>query len=41
VASSFSLVSSLLEQDGVRMEKMKDIATLAITEIIGITLEQK
>ncbi len=41
VASSFSLVSSLLEQNGVRMEKMKDIATLAITEIIGITLEQK
>lgn len=41
VASSFSLVSSLLEQDGMRMEKMKDIATLAITEIIGVNPAQK
>jgi adenylate cyclase len=37
VTSSFSLVSSLLEQDGTRLEKMKDIATLAITEIVGIS----
>lgn len=41
VASSFSLVSSLLEQDGMRMDKMKDIATLAITEIVGISPAQK
>ena len=38
VASSFSIVSSLLEQDGVRLEKLKDIATLAITEIVAIKL---
>lgn len=36
VESSFSIVSSLLEQDGVRLEKLRDIATLAITEIIAI-----
>ena len=41
VASSFSLVSSLLEQDGSRKEKMKDISTLAITEIVGISPAQK
>lgn len=41
VASSFSFVSSLLEQDGMRLEKMKDIATLAITEIVGISSTQK
>lgn len=36
VASSFSFVSTLLEQDGVRLEKLRDIATLAITEIVGV-----
>lgn len=36
VASSFSFVSSLLEQNGVRLEKLKDISTLAITEIVAI-----
>jgi hypothetical protein len=36
VESSFSIVSSLLEQDGVRLEKLRDIATLAITEIVAI-----
>ena len=36
VASSFSIVSSLLEQDGVRLEKLRDIATLAITEVVAI-----
>jgi adenylate cyclase len=36
VESSFSFVSSLLEQDGVRLEKLRDIATLAITEIVAI-----
>lgn len=36
VRSSFSFVSSLLEQDGVRLEKLRDIATLAITEIVSI-----
>lgn len=36
VQSSFSIVSSLLEQDGVRLEKLKDIATLAITEIVDV-----
>lgn len=36
VASSFSIVSSLLEQDGVRLEKLKDIATLAITEVVSV-----
>lgn len=36
VESSFSFVSSLLEQDGTRLEKLRDIATLAITEIIAI-----
>lgn len=36
VASSFSQVSTLLEQEGARMEKLRDIATLAITEIVEI-----
>jgi class 3 adenylate cyclase len=36
VASSFSQVSSLLEQEGNRSEKLRDIATLPITEIIEI-----
>jgi adenylate cyclase len=36
VASSFSQVSTLIEQDGVRMEKLRDIATLAITEIVKL-----
>ena len=34
VASSFSMVSSLLEQNGPKSEKLRDIATLPITEII-------
>lgn len=38
VASSFSLVSSLLEQDGARMEKLRDIATLPVTEIVELAL---
>ena len=37
VASSFSQVSSLLEQDGPRSEKLRDIATLPITEIVEIS----
>lgn len=36
IASSFSQVSTLLEQEGTRMEKLRDIATLPITEIIEI-----
>jgi class 3 adenylate cyclase/DNA-binding transcriptional MerR regulator len=36
VSSSFTFVEKLLEQDGVRLEKLKDIATLAITEIVSI-----
>jgi len=36
VASSFSQVSTLLEQEGTRMEKLRDIATLPITEIIEV-----
>jgi class 3 adenylate cyclase len=36
VPSSFSQVSTLLEQEGARMEKLRDIATLAITEIVEI-----
>jgi len=36
VGSSFSQVSTLLEQEGARMEKLRDIATLPITEIIEI-----
>ncbi|MFY9329795.1 MAG: adenylate/guanylate cyclase domain-containing protein, partial [Georgfuchsia sp.] len=37
VASSFSQVSSLLGQDGVRNERLSDIATLPITEIVEIS----
>jgi class 3 adenylate cyclase len=37
VASSFSQVSSLLDQDSARSEKLRDIATLPITEIIEIS----
>lgn len=36
VASSFSQVSALLDQDGLRLEKLKDIATLPITEIVEL-----
>jgi len=36
VAASFSQVSTLLEQEVARMEKLRDIATLPITEIIEI-----
>ena len=36
VASSFSQVSSLLEQEGATMEKLRDVATLAITEVTDI-----
>jgi class 3 adenylate cyclase/DNA-binding transcriptional MerR regulator len=36
VASSFTSVSTLLEQEGVRLEKLRDIATLAITEIVSV-----
>jgi class 3 adenylate cyclase len=36
VASSFSQVSALLDQDGMRLEKLRDIATLPITEIIEL-----
>lgn len=37
VASSFSQLSSLLERDGVYSEKLRDIATLPITEIVEIS----
>ena len=37
VASSFSQVSSLLEQGSPRSEKLRDIATLPITEIVEIS----
>lgn len=36
VASSFSQVSALLDQEGVRLEKLKDIATVPIAEIVDI-----
>jgi class 3 adenylate cyclase len=36
VPSSFSQVSTLLEQEGAGMEKLRDIANLTITEIIEI-----
>jgi class 3 adenylate cyclase len=36
VASSFSQVSTLVEQDGGRMEKLRDIAILPITEVVEI-----
>jgi len=36
VPSSFAQVQTLLEQDGARMEKLRDIATMAVTEIVDI-----
>ncbi len=36
VASSFSQVGTLLEQEGTRMEKLRDINTLPITEVVDI-----
>lgn len=36
VASSFSQVATLLEQEGTRLEKLRDIATLPITEVVDI-----
>lgn len=36
VASSFSQMSTLLEQEGTRLEKLRDIATLPITEVIEL-----
>lgn len=36
VASSFSQMSTLLEQEGARMEKLRDIATLPITEVVEL-----
>jgi adenylate cyclase len=36
VASSFSQVGTLIEQEGTRMEKLRDINTLPITEIVDI-----
>lgn len=36
VSSSFSQMSSLLEQEGARMEKLHDIATLSVTEVVEI-----
>ncbi|WP_170228045.1 adenylate/guanylate cyclase domain-containing protein [Denitratisoma oestradiolicum] len=38
VPASFCMVSSLLEQDGTRADKLNDIATLAITEIVKTPL---
>ncbi len=36
VASSFSQVGTLLEQEGTRMEKLRDIANLAIAEVVEL-----
>jgi class 3 adenylate cyclase len=36
IASSFSTVSSLVEQSGPRSEKLRDIATLPITEVLEV-----
>jgi len=36
VASSYAMVSSLLEQSGANSKKLRDIATLAITEVIEV-----
>lgn len=36
VQSSFSQVQALFEQDGPRLEKLRDIATLAVTEVIEV-----
>lgn len=38
VPASFCMVSSLLEQDGTRLEKLNDIATLVVTEIVNSPL---
>lgn len=38
VPTSFCMVSSLLEQNGARTEKLSDIATLAVTEIVNTPL---
>ena len=37
VASSFALVSALVNLDGARTEKLRDIAALPVTEIVEIT----
>ena len=36
VNSSYSLVQTLIEQDGARLEKLRDISTLAVTEVVDI-----
>lgn len=41
VPSSFSQVGTLLEQEGARMEKLRDIANLPITEIVEIRPRQQ
>lgn len=38
VASSFAMVSSLIEQTGERNEKLRDIATLPIAEIVEVSV---
>ena len=40
VASTFSMVSSLLEHNGPKSEKLRDIATLPITEIVEVNDHQ-
>jgi class 3 adenylate cyclase len=40
VASSFSQVGTLTEQEGARMEKLRDIANLPITEVVDIKTRQ-
>jgi len=37
ISSSFSMVSSFIEQDSSRSDKLKDIATLSITEVTEIS----
>jgi hypothetical protein len=37
VASSFALVSALVNLDGARTEKLRDIAALPVTEIVEIS----
>jgi len=41
VASSFSQVATLLDQEGARMEKLRDIANLAITEVVDLKPRQQ
>lgn len=41
VASSFSQVATLLEQEGARMEKLRDIANLPITEVVDLRPKQR